>query len=183
MRRGTPISFLLFSFFPLLIMQHIPAVQRSRDELNWSDTSTRTPSYHPTRGCTVECAVQLGKHTQVSRLPNEHTPQWVWAAALLGTGLHVTSKPEFTVPWYREDAVDLQQYQCVFPLPALSHMTQEYMLMIDASHRPIRPLSQTWLLCYWKIPFSKPCYMVTGEEGIVSDKGRCPDVTSQQPNR
>lgn len=73
MRRGTPISFLIFSFFPLLIMQHIPAVQRSRDELNWSDPSTRTPSYHPTRGCTVECAVQLGKHTQVSRLPNEHT--------------------------------------------------------------------------------------------------------------
>ena len=119
-----PQSHFFFSFF-FLIMQHIPA---SAEEQRWTELEwpihQRTPSYHPTRGCTVERAVQLGKHAHVSSLPNEHTPQWAWAAALLGTGLHVTNKPELTVPWYREDAADLQHYQCVFPLPALSHITQ-----------------------------------------------------------
>lgn len=181
MRRGTPISFLFFFFFNYATYS-CSAEEQRWTELEWPIHKNSKLSSHTRVYCGV-CGAAGKTHTSLQ------ITQWT----------HTSVSLSCSTPWYRvtrykqtwvhcpliqgEDAVDLQQYQCVFPLPALSHIRQEYMLMIDASHRPISRLSQTWLSCDWKIPFSKLCYMVTGEEGIVSDKGRCPDVTSQQPNR
>lgn len=126
------LPFNFFFFFELCNICLSSAEEKRRTELQWPIHRKTAPTYHPTQGCTVEHVVQLGKqvrtqthtHTSLRITQWTHTSVGLRAVALLGTGLHVIAKQTWVQCPPAEEgcsAVSLQQQQCVFPRPFLSH--------------------------------------------------------------